>query len=149
MNKQILGVTLLFVTLMNPNAHADNAGSAQWGLQGYDTSHSNWDQFRPRPRSHSWPRYDESRDEFGASGVKFERVLSRGVQSGALSRAEVRDLREHQRLVRQNEAYYWSDGRLSFRERQQLSEDYLRLRNDLEHQLRDGERRNAGFYWRD
>ena len=149
MDKQILGVTLLFVTFMTPNAQADNVGSKQWGLQGYDNSHSNWDHFGPRPRSHSWPRYDESRDEFSASGFKFERVLSRGVQSGALSRAEVRDLREHQRLVRQKEAYYWSDGRLSFRERQQLTQDYLRLRHDLEHQLRDGERRNAGFYWRD
>ena len=72
--------------------------------------------------------------------LKGDYLVQRGVQSGELSRAEVRDIREEQRDIREKEQRYYSDGRLSNREWNDLRGDYKDFDKDIRHNLNDGER---------
>ncbi len=77
----------------------------------------------------------------GNDNYAYNDAIRNGVRSGLLSNSEVRELREDQRDIRQKEARYRSDGYLSPREREALRDDYREFREDLNHELRDGERR--------
>lgn len=78
----------------------------------------------------------------GHPGIyRTDNLIRNGIRSGALSRDEVRDIREDQRDIREKEQRYWSDGWLSPRERKDLRGDYRDLNKDIRHNLNDGERR--------
>ena len=70
-----------------------------------------------------------------------DRAIQRGIHSGRLSNREVSDLREDQRDIRRKEMEYRSDGYLSSKERKDLAGDYREFREDLDHEMNDGERR--------
>lgn len=81
--------------------------------------------------SHSRPRSD------------IQNQIWSGIRSGRLSRAEVMELREKQsELANRRREYLADDGRIDRSERRRLHDAYNDFRGDLNHELRDGERRN-------
>lgn len=67
--------------------------------------------------------------------------LRNGIYTGQLSRREVADLRDKKRAIQQEAWLYRSDGRFSKGEREDLRRDIADYREDLHHELNDGERR--------
>lgn len=72
-------------------------------------------------------------------------AIRRGIQSGRLSRDEVRELRDKEHDLQRERAEYLADGRLSRHEREDLRDDYQDFFGDLNHELNDGERRDRNY----
>ena len=116
-----------------------NADAPRWNWQhGY---HGN---YQP-PRS--VPHYGYSNPRYSSHNTDLNSALGWGVRSGALSNAELRELRGKQQSLRKEEAAYWADGRLDKHEAKDLRNDYRDFRNDLQHELNDGERRESYRRW--
>ena len=67
--------------------------------------------------------------------------IHQGVRSGELTRAEVRDLHEQRREIRQQERAYKADGHLTKAERRDLHQDMNALSKDIYHEKHDAEKR--------
>ena len=67
--------------------------------------------------------------------------IRQGVRSGELTRAEVKDLRQDRRDIRQEEREYKSDGHLSKAERKDLHQDMNALSKDIYSAKHDDDKR--------
>lgn len=67
--------------------------------------------------------------------------IRQGVRSGELTRAEVRDLNQQRREIRQEERAYKADGHLTRDERRDLHQDMNALSRDIYNEKHDGEKR--------
>lgn len=132
------------VLMLVPAAAKADDGRSHWGWYQHDGS-GNWHHNEWSTDDHRFhPRSGEDR--------RFDYLIQQGVRNGELSRSEVRDLREHEREVEQEEARDLADGHLSHQEKKQLEKDENGLYRDLDHQLHDGEhagggRRGWGWWW--
>lgn len=67
--------------------------------------------------------------------------IRQGVRSGELTRAEVRDLNQQRREIRQEERAYKADGHLTRDERRDLHQDMNTLSRDIYNEKHDAEKR--------
>lgn len=67
--------------------------------------------------------------------------IRQGVRSGELTRAEVQDLNEQRRDIRQEERAYKADGHLTKAERRDLHQDMNALSKDIYNEKHDAEKR--------
>jgi len=86
-------------------------------------------------------RYPDRRHHNYGNQSFMHNPLARGVQSGRLSRDEVRDLNRNAVELQHKKRGYLADGRLTRWERADLQDDQRDYYKDLQHQLNDGERR--------
>lgn len=68
--------------------------------------------------------------------------IRQGVRSGELTRAEVKDLNQQRREIRQDERAYKADGHLTRDERRDLHQDMNALSKDIYHEKHDAEKRS-------
>lgn len=67
--------------------------------------------------------------------------IQHGVKSGQLTRAEVKELHQDRKALRQEERAYRADGKLTKAERKDLHQDLNALSKDIYHEKHDGETR--------
>lgn len=98
--------------------------------------------------SYGWSSYGRnSYNRYGRHSFGRDFEIQQGIRNGRLSNAEVRDLIDKKRDLKRRQDQYWSDGRLTKGERNDLKKDYRDYYKDLNHQLNDGERgRGGGFF---
>ncbi len=77
----------------------------------------------------------------------YQDSIRRGIATGQLSEREARELLKDNRDLRLEEARYWSDGRLSRDEQRDLWKDRREFEKDLNHELKDKERRDSRWWW--
>lgn len=73
-------------------------------------------------------------------------AIQRGVYSGKLSNAEVRELYREKADFERKQSRYLSDGWLTRKEREDLQDERQDFRKKLNHELQDGERRWGAKY---
>ncbi len=145
-NFSVTGVLLLTITILSSPSLAkadwrqtDGPGRYQQD-RNYRWDRPSYDKYRPvfksgQGYSHQ-PYYKKS---------PYNDAISYGVKSGRLSRDEVSELYEKSSDIRQKEHAYWSDGYLSKKEREKLSDMRDDYNKDLRHELNDGEKRKS--FW--
>ena len=114
------------------NDRRDNGRHAGWD----NGRHVGWDNDRNR-------RGGERRDASWVDRSQWQQreMLERGLRSGRLTQSEFRQLRAEQRMIRQEERDYRSDGRISGAERADLSQDLQTAWRNIRTQMGDAERR--------
>lgn len=114
------------------------------------------DHYHRRPSTHHYRPggsgywYQHKRPNYGNYGGShfwgnrrspYGGPVAYGVRSGQLTSRELNDIREREREIQRSRYRYGSDGYFSFRERQSLNNQIRDLRENIQHNLHDGERR--------
>jgi len=76
---------------------------------------------------------------------RLEQRIEQGWRTGQLTRPEVQRLQHEMREIERAEHHFWSDGRLTPRERGELHARLEHVSRGIQHERRDVERR-AGSY---
>ncbi len=101
-------------------------------------SYGRWDGTdRWNDRHDRYPQYGYDRNPYGYRG----NPIAWGVESGRLTKNEVRDLEDEAAAIRRKEARYRADGWLAPWERNDIRHDWESYDRGLQHNLNDGERR--------
>lgn len=129
------------------NKHSDHCSDGRSHYNNsyyYNNGYNSWS-YNPRPyprprdyNSHGYHAYNSSGSGYGYG---YDGAIRNGIRNGQLSNAEVRELSDDLRDIHRKEVRYGSDGYISPRERDAIREEYDDFRHDLNHELRDGERR--------
>lgn len=76
---------------------------------------------------------------------RLEQRIEHGSRTGELTRHEVRRLHHEMREIERAERYFWSDGRLTPRERGELHARLEHVSRLIQHERRDAERRHGSY----
>ena len=76
---------------------------------------------------------------------RLEERIEHGWRSGALTQQEVRRLQHEMREIERAERYFWSDGRLTPRERSELHARLDYVTRLVQHERRDADRRYGSY----
>jgi hypothetical protein len=77
--------------------------------------------------------------------TRLEQRMEHGWRAGELTRHELRRLRHEMREIERAEHYFWSDGRLTPRERSELHARLDDFSRRVQHERRDVERRHGSY----
>ncbi len=107
------------------------------GYRDSDDNHRYRNDYYNRHRDDYWP----PREQYQPASSHFSYTLSDGIRSGRISRREEYELQDAAAELNRREAAYRRDGRILPWERDDLRERAEDLREKLQHELNDGERR--------
>jgi hypothetical protein len=142
---RLRSTALLSLLLLAPAVA--NADSGKRWPHGRGNWSSRCDDYRPHRGNWNNHSFRGGSGWSSGRGGAYDQIIYRGARTGLLSYDEERELRDKARDLRREERAFWSDGRLSPRERKELREGYEEFRGDLRHELNDGERARRRWYW--
>lgn len=120
--KTIAALSLLFfipgAANADRNSYSFSERGGRFGHQGFNPQvNHGWYKQQDRCSTNTTFPYSSSSSysPYGDNRSQFDRLIYRGIRSGELSRAEVRELRDRQQDIRQEAIRYWSDGKLEIK----------------------------------
>ena len=96
---------------------------------------------------HDWhdDRWDDRAQNIDEREARIRARIERGHNNGRLTDHEARNLYRHLRAIEAKERTFMADGRLSYRENEELKRNLDRLADNVRAQMRD-EDRNFSYY---